>query len=180
MVKENMKLNAYKGFFRNGIWSINDIEYLKNKEIITEEEYNEITATPATYTMDTRIVKTPYRYEVWDKSTPINGVEASKVIEDMSLQNARDIILVMIGDRVIEVSDADVLRINNDISLDIDVNEVGEIYATKLEEERNAPQINLEEVQAGLRILSDVKQEDKVDNILAMLTEIRDLLRDRR
>ena len=180
MVKENMKLNAYKGFFRNGIWSIDDIEYLKNKEIITEEEYNEITATPATYTMDTRIVKTPYTYKVWDKSTPINGVEASRVIEEMSLQNARDIILVMIGDRVIEVSDADVLRINNNISLDVDVNEVGEIYIAKLEEERNTPQINLEEVQSGFRILSEVKQEETMEEIRNMLKEIRDLLRDRR
>ena len=148
--------------------------------MVSAEEYKEIIDIPTTYLMDSRINKTPYTYKVWDKLTPINGVNADKVIEEMGLQNAKDIVLIMIGDRVIEVSDADVLRINNDISLDIDVNEVGEIYATKLEEERNAPQINLEEVQAGLRILSDVKQEDKVDNILAMLTEIRDLLRDRR
>ena len=38
----NMKIESFKRFFNLGIYDENDLEYLKNKEVITSKELKEI------------------------------------------------------------------------------------------------------------------------------------------
>lgn len=176
MVSQNMKVDSFKRFFNQGIWSVKEIEYLKAKGLITDAEMHEIINQPTTMSQDPRVNALQYEYEIWDKKSPINGVDAETVIRDSYLENAGDIVLIKLGNRVIEVSDIETLRSNHGITTDAQSEEVAELYATHLEEMKNTPQINMEDVKTAMTFMSDLKREHDIEEIKQLLTDIKTAL----
>lgn len=178
-MNNNMKIDAYRNFYHKGIWDDNILEYLKDKKIITKEELNQIKVKPRSFVDDPRIVKNEIVYEVWDKKTPVNGKSADQYIKDMYLQDAKEIILFKIGDRVLEANDIDTLKINNNMRLNLGVEDVGELYAMKLNELKDAPMISLEELKAATEIYISATQTDSLNKIETLLTDIKTMLQEK-
>ena len=172
----NMKIESFKRFFNEGIYNENDLEYLKNKEVITSKELKEIKVRPRTMRMDERTGNLQYEYELWDKTSPINGVDAEKFIKDAGLEYAEEIVLVKLGNRIVEVSDVETLRINHNINLDVDASQVAELYTMHLEDVKNTPQVNLEDINTAMTLMSDLKKEDELIEIKQLLIDIKNIL----
>ena len=160
----NMKIESFKRFFNLGIYDENDLEYLKNKEVITSKELKEIKVRPRTMRMDARTGNLQYEYELWDKTSPINGVDAEEIV------------LVKLGNRIVEVSDVETLRINHNINLDVDASQVAELYTMHLEDVKNTPQVNLEDINTAMTLMSDLKKEDELIEIKQLLMDIKNIL----
>lgn len=174
-----MKIEAYRNFYHKGIWDDSILEYLKDKKNITQEELNQIKIKPRSFIEDPRITKNEYTYEIWDKKTPINGMPADEYIKTMYLQNAKEIILFKIGDRVLEANDIDTLKINNNMRLNLGVEDVGELYAMKLNELKDAPMISFEELKTATEIYMSATQTDALNKIETLLTDIKTMLQER-
>ncbi len=172
----NMKLESFKRFYNQGIWGEKELEYLKNKGMITSKELKELMIKPKTIRQDPRVGNLQYEYELWDKTSPINGVDADKFIKDAGLTNAEDIVLVKLGKRIVEVSDVETLRINHNITTEAQPLEVAELYTMHLEEVKNTPQINMEDVKTAMTFISDLKKEDELAEIKQLLVDIKNLL----
>lgn len=172
----NMKIEGFKRFFNQGIWNKEDLEYLKNKGLISDKELKEITIKPRTMRQDPRVGNLRYEYELWDKKSSINGVDAERFIKDAGLEYAQEIVLVKLGNRIVEVSDVETLRINHNITTEAQPLEVAELYTMHLEEVKNTPQVNLEDINTAMTLMSDMKKEDELKEIKQLLVDIKNIL----
>ena len=172
----NMKIEAFKRFVNQGIWGKEDLEYLKNKGLISDKELKDIMIKPRTMSQDPRVGNLEYTYELWDKSSPINGVDAEKFIRDAGLEYAEEIVLVKLGNRIVEVSDIETIRINQNITMDAQSEEVAELYTMHLQEQKDTPQVNVEEVNYAMTLMSDIKKEDELTEIKQLLVDIKNIL----
>lgn len=174
----NMKIDSFRRFFNLGIWDKTDLEYLKSKGVIKDKDVKEITIKPRTLSNDPRVGGLQYEYEIWDKISPINGVEAKKFIVDSGLEHAEEIVLVKLGNRIIEVSDVETLRINHNINLSAQAEDVAELHTMHLEEVKNTPNISIEEINTATTYMSELKKQDELTGIKGLLIDIKDLLID--
>ena len=51
----NAKMESFKRFFNQGIWGNEELNYLKNKGLISDTEIKEIALKPRTMTQDPRV-----------------------------------------------------------------------------------------------------------------------------
>ncbi len=172
----NAKMESFKRFFNQGIWGNEELNYLKNKGLISDTEIKEIALKPRTMTQDPRVGRLQYEYEIWDKTSPINGVSAEKFIKDAGLEHADEIVLVKLGNRIIEVSDVETLRINHNISLSAQAEDVAELYTMHLEEVRNTPYVDIEDVKTATIFMSELKKQDELIEMKQLLSDIKEIL----
>lgn len=175
----NAKLEAYKNFYNKGIWDTEILNNLKFSNFLSQEEYNSIVNQPKK-APDTRINSAPYIYEIWDKKTPINGVPAEEMLKDNTLKNASNVILIKSpnadDNNIVHVESVDVLKINNRLRSNLTATEVGEYQIDLLEEMRNTPQINYDELNTATEIYSKAIEQKQLSEIHNLLTDIKQLL----
>ena len=97
-------------------------------------------------------------------------------MKDAGLEYAEEIVLVKLGNRIVEVSDVETLRINHNINLDVDASQVAELYTMHLEDVKNTPQVNLEDINTAMTLMSDLKKEDELIEIKQLLMDIKNIL----
>ena len=178
---KNMKVNAFKRFFENNLWTKEQLKKMQKAGYLTQEECTDITAPTQTLkNNDLRVGTHHLECVVWDKTSPINGIPAQETIASCGLERATDIILTKISNTVLEINDAETLKINYGMNLNITAEQVAEQYEIIKEEEKNAPRIVMEDVQTAMAIYSDFERMEKSNQIVALLTEIKNLLENRR
>lgn len=175
-----MKINAFKGFYKKGIWNQDNLQYFLNKNVITQEEYDQIIKQPREG-IDLRVSNEPYYYEIWDRKSPINGRPAEEYLNDPFF---KDTAVILVKDPnaknkekdVVYVESSDQLRMNSRLRTTLTDDEVGDYYVEYLENLRNAPQVSYEEVNAGMEIYTRVVQTDQLSEIRDLLIDIKQLL----
>ena len=172
-----MMMESYKRFLKKGIWTIDNIDYLLSTNKITDEEYEYITNDISTArTINNVDHGLDYMYEIWDKTSPVNGVPADEIIKSSGLRSDVDIILVKLGNNVIEVSDVETLRTNHNISLDATTEDIGREHVSVMTEIRDTPHVDIDEVNTASRMMHDYKTEETMSQMLGLLTDIKGLL----
>lgn len=173
-----MKIVTFKEFFKNGVWTIETLDYFKSKNLITEDEYNEIINTPTTYNEVEEIEPIEITWELWDKKTPINGVPAEKYIENMGLKNANDIILIKYNGCITEVHDVEVTKNNMRLPRSYDLEMIAERIVEKTDKEVNAPTPpNVELFNLGNNIYNDIVRTEEIKEIKNLLLDIKTSLK---
>ena len=91
--------------------------------------------------------------KIWDKTSPINGVDASVVLESRAWAKDEDVILICDGDRVNYIERPSILR--DSLSLDSTVTslEIGKKYIEFLAEQAAAAEQAAKEEQTSLEAL---------------------------
>lgn len=80
-------------------------------------------------------------YLIWDKKSPINGVDAPTIIESFNVKTQDEIFLIVKGSRVTELQFKDVIISNLNLSRDLTIEQVAQEYVkVKLKEEMNTQQ----------------------------------------
>lgn len=167
----NNKIETFKKYYNQGIYNQETLEYLKSKNLLTEEEVRAILFQPKAVA-DDRIVELEYDYEIWDKVTPVNGRDPQQFIEKMGLETAEEIGLFKLNDYVVEASDLKILQINSNMRANTTAEDIAEIHAKNLTKARNTPIINTEDTARAISILSDLQRVDEIKEIKALLVEI--------
>ena len=177
-----MKLDLYKQLYTNGIWNKEMLDYLKEQGTITKEEYVEILKQPREKTVDTRTSEETFTYEIWDKKSPINGVDAEEILKDNMLKNASDVILIKSpntdNNNVLYVESVDTLKINNRLRGSLTADEVAQFQIERLEEMRNQPPISIEQINVGHEIFVRTVETEKSNQTILLLNDIKTLLTD--
>ena len=103
--------------------------------------------------------------KLWDKTSTINGVDASVVLESRPWAKTEDVILICEGDRVNYIERPSILR--DSLSLDSSVGslEVGQKYIEFLAKQAEDAEKAAEEQQTTLESL-----QTQIDDLTTMVT----------
>lgn len=177
-----MKLDLYKQLYTNGIWNKEMLDYLKEQGTITKEEYVEILKQPREKTVDNRMSEETFIYEIWDKKSPINGVDAEEILKDNMLKNASDVILIKSpnadNNNVLYVESVDTLKMNNRLRGSLTADEVAQFQIERLEEMRNQLPVSVEQINVGHEIFFRTVETEKSNQTILLLNDIKTLLTD--
>ena len=106
--------------------------------------------------------------QIWDKKSPINGYPADKFLEERGQEfGTEDIILILDGDRVVNVEKPSTLKANLGLDNSLTSLEIGQAYLTHLTEQETKvqeEQITAETLQAQIK-----EQEDALVEIANLL-----------
>ena len=106
--------------------------------------------------------------EIWDKKSPINGYPADKFLNERGDEfGTEDIILILDGDRIVNVEKPSTLKANLGLADTLTSTEIGQAYLTHLTEQETKvqeEQITTETLQAKIK-----EQEDALVEIANLL-----------
>ena len=170
---DNNLLNMYKKFYKSGIWTDAMLKTLEDQKILEKESIKDVQRVKKE-----RSAEQPHQLtaEIWDKTTPINGMDASKYMDDMNLDITQDIILLKIGSKVLYVVDVDTAKINHNLPLSMSAEDVAESLKNIYNEERNTDHISSEELRVGTKIYTDAVKNAELKTMTNLLKEILDNL----
>lgn len=175
----NNKIEIFKRLFLNQSMSLMELEYLRDKGVITQDEFFTIAKTPR-IEPDERINKTYYNFMVWDKISDVKtegGTFSAKEFMFLNdLNPNKDYILFGMNGIVKEFASVDTLRNNNRIEADVPAYEVGKIITEMKNKELDQVQTFSEDLEMSIGLLQDVRRTDELQEIKLLLTDIKELL----
>ena len=100
--------------------------------------------------------------QIWDKKSPINGYPADKFLEERGQEfGTEDIILILDGDRVVNVEKPSTLKANLGLDNSLTSLEIGQAYLTHLTEQET----KVQEEQVTIEKLKEQLETEKQNRI---------------
>lgn len=100
--------------------------------------------------------------QIWDKKSPINGYPADKFLDERGQEfGEEDIILILDGDRAVNVEKPSTLKANLVLADTLTSIEIGQAYLTHLTDQEN----NVQEEQTTIETLKEQLETEKQNRI---------------
>lgn len=102
--------------------------------------------------------------EIWDKTSPINGYPAAKFLDERGQEfGEEDIILILDGDRVVNVEKPSTLKANLVLADTLTSMEIGQAYLTNLAEQ---------ETKAQTEQITTTKLQERLDDMSLVMADL--------